>query len=205
MKFNIKKIISVAASAMMLGSTLGIAAAATYPAPFVESGTAAGAVVVGANAAASDWSAAIDLSQSLNNLVTTSSSASTGSVAGEGYALFTGSAKLYYNDSMNAVRSSLTDTELPTILADGSFEGDESADFTQTITLDHTAKMKYDKQPNSNDEPVINVYFNTNEAHQIYNMTVTFDKGINFSHADSKKEQLQLAQKVLSCINLLKQ
>ena len=50
MKFNFKKVASVLASVVLLGSTVGIAAAANYPAPFVSGGVADLAVVVGANA-----------------------------------------------------------------------------------------------------------------------------------------------------------
>ena len=49
MKFSFKKIASVLVSAAMLGSTIGIAAAATtYPAPFVTSGGADVTIVAGA-------------------------------------------------------------------------------------------------------------------------------------------------------------
>ena len=40
MKFDFKKITSVLASAVMLGSTIGIAAAANYPSPFIVGGSA---------------------------------------------------------------------------------------------------------------------------------------------------------------------
>ena len=66
MKFNFRKIASVLASAVMLGSTAGFAAAAmNYPAPFVKLGVADVAVVVGGSAASSDYLAAVDLGQNL--------------------------------------------------------------------------------------------------------------------------------------------
>ncbi|MDO8516773.1 MAG: hypothetical protein Q7S33_01490, partial [Nanoarchaeota archaeon] len=58
MKFNFKKIATVIGSVLMVGSTMGIAAASAYPAPFVQNGAASVAVVVGANAAGSDFFAA---------------------------------------------------------------------------------------------------------------------------------------------------
>ena len=67
--FNFKKIASVLASAVMLSSTIGFAAAASYPTPFVESGTADVAVIWGGNAAISDLTAAIDLQSDLGDLV----------------------------------------------------------------------------------------------------------------------------------------
>jgi len=65
MKFNFRKIASVLASVVMLGSTVGIAAAANYPAPFVSGGAANVAVVYGSSAAFSDGLAAGDLQSNL--------------------------------------------------------------------------------------------------------------------------------------------
>jgi hypothetical protein len=47
MRFNFRKISAIAASALMTGMTLGVAAAANYPAPFVSGGVANVAVVYG--------------------------------------------------------------------------------------------------------------------------------------------------------------
>jgi len=69
MKINFKKIVSVLATTVMLGSTVAFAAAA-YPEPFVKNGAADAALVVGANAAATDMAAATDLGASLDAKVT---------------------------------------------------------------------------------------------------------------------------------------
>jgi len=45
--FNFKKIASVASSAVMVMSTVGLAAAVNFPAPFVQNGQADVAVVYG--------------------------------------------------------------------------------------------------------------------------------------------------------------
>ncbi|MBU3913434.1 MAG: hypothetical protein KKE50_05065, partial [Nanoarchaeota archaeon] len=65
MKFNFRKIASVFASVVMLGSTVGIAAAANYPAPFVSGGAADVAIIYGNNAAFSDGLAAGEIQSSL--------------------------------------------------------------------------------------------------------------------------------------------
>ncbi len=196
MKFNFKKIISVATSAVMLGSTFGFAAAANYPAPFVESGTATGAIVVGANAAADDWKAAIDLSQGLNDKVTSSSSAA--SVTGEASALFSGSSKLYMNDSLSAVKTTLTDTELPTILKDNAFSGNVDTTMVQTITLGAkvagtaTNLFTFAKAPTSSDDPAYVLQTSSTQNNVIYNLTATFNKEVNLSHVDSEGEDITL-------------
>ncbi len=93
--FNFKKIASVLASAVMLSSTVGFAAAASYPAPFVSSGTADVAIVWGANAQMSDLTAAVDMQANLQGLVTGSSSSSTTTTGtGEWVDLFSGGTKL---------------------------------------------------------------------------------------------------------------
>ena len=53
MKINFRKISAIAASALMTGMTLGVAAAANYPAPFVSGGVANVAVVYGTGAGVS--------------------------------------------------------------------------------------------------------------------------------------------------------
>ena len=44
---NFKKISAITGSALMLGMTMGVAAAANYPAPFVSGGAANVAIVYG--------------------------------------------------------------------------------------------------------------------------------------------------------------
>jgi len=131
--FNYKKIASVLASAVMLSSTIGFAAAVSYPEPFVAGGTADVSVVWGANAAVSDLTSAIDIQQSLGSLVTASTSASSAAISGEAAALFSGGTKLYINDSLNTVKNVLTESNLPTVLADTDFSG--NVDTTVLIRL----------------------------------------------------------------------
>ncbi len=77
MKFNFKKIASVLATTVMLGSTVAFAAAA-WPAPFVKDGAADAAVVYGA--ASTDFVAATELGAALESQVTTSSAVKAGDI-----------------------------------------------------------------------------------------------------------------------------
>lgn len=192
MRFNFRKIASVLTSAAMLCSTAGLAAAAAYPEPFVSGGTADGAVVVGASAAVSDWSAAIDLQQNLNSLVSTSSTTSTDAVSGEAVELFTGGTKIYVNDTLNTVKSILTKSNLPTVLATESFSGNVDASVSQTIELGSNPRVTYKKQPTSSDEPTFAVQTSTATTNYIYNASATFSKAVNLSHADSEGEPITL-------------
>ena len=192
MRFNFRKIASVLAGAVMLSSTVGFAAAASYPEPFVAGGTADAAVVVGANAAVSDWSAAIDLQQNLNGLVTSSSSSSSASVSGEAAPLFTSGTKLYINDSLNSVKNVLTKTDLPTVLAKETFSGNVDASITQTIDIGFDPRVVFKKQPTNSDDPEFGLELSTNDALYMYNATATFSKAINFTNADSEGESISL-------------
>ncbi|MEI7719303.1 MAG: hypothetical protein WCI72_05525 [archaeon] len=139
MKMNIKKVATILGSALMLGATAGMAAAASFtPSSFSDSGVA---IVVGANAANSDLKAAVDLTTNLagdlaKTTVSTSSSATVS--GGDSYKLEKSSTKFHLGDSAIAVVSStVTDTNLPVLLADGVYTDKESSDFdyTQKVTL----------------------------------------------------------------------
>lgn len=196
MKFNFKKIASVLASVAMVGSTLGVAAAANYPAPFIEGGVADVAVVYGANAATSDALQAgnvqSDLQFHLGGDTASSGVTTEGSVSGEAFALFTSSTKIYINDSVNVVKPTVTETELPTVLEDGDFSGDVDATYTQTITMGSNPKITYAKQPTSDEDPSLAITLSTTTANYLYNTTVIFNKAINFTHSDSEGERLTL-------------
>jgi len=182
----------------MLGSTIGVAAAANYPAPFIQGGVADVTVVVGAASPNNvDYIAATDLGQSLQTELAkqtaTGSSTGAASISGEAYPLFTGSSKIYMNESLNSVRSILTDTELPTLLADGTFEGDVSADYTQTIKIGSNPRLVFGKHPTNDDDPIVAFSLSTSaQTNPVYNMSVTFDQAVNFTSSDSIGESLTI-------------
>jgi len=204
MRFDFKKIASVFASAVMLGSTAGIALAANYPAPLITGGAADGAIVItsGDHAGSQvDFWAAIDLQTALQGLVTAAGTTSTGSITGEAYPLYTSGTKIYYNDTIKKVKSILTDTELPTILADQDISGNVDADITQTISLvadDGTSGrtahsyVTFDKQPTGDEDPQVGLKLSTTKGQDLYNLTVTLDKAVNFTHSDTEKQTLTL-------------
>ena len=127
MKF--KKIISVLASAIMLSSTIGFAAAASFPEPFVSGGTADGAVVYGANAAITDITAAIDVQANLQALVSGTGTEST--VTGTAWQVKTGSDQLEIGEPIYNVLTYIDDSDLA-LLADGSISNEKgTADYEQ--------------------------------------------------------------------------
>jgi hypothetical protein len=193
MRLNFKKVSAIAASVLMTGMTMGVAAAANYPNPFVVSGNANVAVVYGTGAGVSS----LDLVQAGNiqgNLQSymTGSSTTDASVSGEAVDLASGGTKIYINDSLNAVKGVLTKSSLPTVLADGSFSGNVEATFSQKIDLGSNPKVTFAKQPTSSDDPNLALTLSTTQTNYIYNDTVTFSKAINFTHADSEGENLDI-------------
>lgn len=135
MKLKFKKIASVLASTIMLGSTLAFAAAA-YPAPFVENGSAMGAIVYGSSAASTDMTAAVDLGASLDKSVTpvTTSSAPTG----ENIKIETGSEKLNVGEALTNVKTTIiSKSDLPNLLSKVTYQSKDgvSYDYDQEIQL----------------------------------------------------------------------
>jgi len=197
MRFNFKKVASVLASAAMLGSTLGIAAAASYPQPFVANGMTDVAVVVGSQgvAAQQDFIAATNIGANLNQVLASQAAGTGGDVStsGETKALFTSSSKIYLNDSINTNKGTLTKGDLATVLADGEFNGNVDASYTQRLVLGANPRTIFAKQPTSDDDPVTGIKLGTTATTQyIYNATVSFDQTVNFTHADSSGEKIKL-------------
>jgi hypothetical protein len=195
MKLNYRKISAVLSSALMIGSSIGIAAAAqNYPAPFVVGGAADVGIVYGTGEGVSilDAVAAGNIQADLQSKMSTTSGGTDASTTGETAALFTGSTKLYINDSLNAVKNVLTETEMPTVLGDGSFSGNVDASYTQTLDIGSNPKVTFAKGPTSSDDPEYGLSVSTTSANYIYNATITFNKAVNFTHADSQGESIEL-------------
>ncbi len=205
MKFNFKKVSAIGTSILLAGMSMGVAAAANYPSPFVVGGTADVAIVYGTGTGVS----ALDVVQSGNiqtDLQSFMGASTTGdgdvTTEGEIVSLDTGSGgRIYLNNSINK-RETLTKSNLPTVLADTSFSGNVDATITQSIVIGagHTASsasnlvgsntVVFAKQPKSGDEPVIGLSMG-NKTWPMYNLSATF-KAINFSHSDSEGETLTL-------------
>ena len=136
MKINFKKITALATSALMVGMTMGVAAAANYPAPFVSGGAANVAIVYGTGAGVSqlDLIEAGNIQSSLQSYMTGTSGGSV-STSGETVSLDTSADKVWLNTSLNSVKSTITKSDLPTLLADYSFSGDVTSKVTSTIKL----------------------------------------------------------------------
>ncbi len=195
MRFNFRKVSALLTSAVMIGSSAGLAAAANYPSPFVSGGNADVAIVYGSGAGVSPLDAvqagkvSTDLQARMGG---TGTSSTTTSITGDAVELF-GGTKLYVNDTLSAVKSAISSTDLKTVLGDQTFSGNVDAKTTFTLQLGSNPILTYAKHPTSTYDPQFGYQLGTTGTTQyVYNATVSFAKAVNFTHADSKGQEIIL-------------
>ncbi len=189
MKLNFRKVASVLASAVMVGSTMGVAAAASYPAPFVSGGVADVGVVVGSSAAYSDWAGALDVSQNLQfelakQTATVDGGTDTSVTGGDAVDLDTSSQKLYMGSAINAARTVISSTEMSNILPDGSATDltGTSYDYAQRITIGDSS-ITFGKS-GENIDPIVMIDIGSSAGDPVYNYTLTLQKTLNVSSSN---------------------
>jgi len=159
MKFNFKKISAVTTSLLLTGMTMGMAAAATFPAPFVESGSADAAIVYGAGAAL-DMGQVTNIDTYLRTKITTSTTAPTGE--GDSYKFEKTSTKYHLGDNITEVVSAaLTDEKLPNLLPEGKFvdNDNDEFDYSQKIEINNSMDLvMFNEQDYSEDDPTIGFF-----------------------------------------------
>jgi len=197
MKFNFKKISAIATSALMASMTLGIAAAAAYPGPFVSGGSANVAIVYGTGAGVSslDLVQAGNIQSNLQSKMGTSTG-DTGSISGEAKSLASGSNLLYLLDDLAENVLTITKNDLPTVLADGKFidDGGSTWEFEQTITVGTsiTNRFSFGNSDNDFDDPALMLELATATGSPMYTWTLNWDKATNLTTADAEGEEITL-------------
>lgn len=172
MKF--RKIASVLASTFMVGSTVALAAAANYPAPFVNNGSADVAVVYGANMIL-DYDALISITNDLSSKLTADSSTTSTTVTGGDYIELTKSSNMFnLGDRLNSTYQTLDSDKLSTVLADGVYTDADGSDFDyeQKIVLGPAQLTHYSDSDVNDEVPVIG--FNIASGANVLNYTLTF-------------------------------
>lgn len=191
MKINFRKISAIAASALMTGMTMGAAAAANYPAPFVSGGSANVAVVYGTGAGVSnlDFVQAGNIQTSLAEYVTGGSVTVEG---GESFVLEKTSNKFNFGESLTTLYSSLDNGELKEFLADGTYKDtgiDE--DYEQTITLESKTLELFADRDYNDEEPTYG--FRWSNGEKILTYEIEFDNEIAW--ADLEETNLPIMDK----------
>ena len=191
MRLNFRKISAIGASVLLTGMTLGVAAAANYPAPFVQGGAANVAIVYGSSAMPSDALQAGNIQTDLQSYMGASSgSSSSVSTSGETVSLGSGSTKIWLNTSINTATATLTKSDLPSILGEYTFSGNVDSKLTSTISVG-SDKITFAKQPTSNSDPVIGITMGTANSDPLYNVSVTMP-AIAFNNTNSEGETIKL-------------
>jgi hypothetical protein len=183
MKFSFKRIASVLTGAVMLSSTVALAAAANYPAPFVKSdGTADVAVVYGSLAkelGTLDVQKAMQISnalgaQQVEDAVDSSTTVEI-SEDGESFALEKDNSKLNLGELVNSVFTrSVKDSDLPTLLADGTYLDTASDEFeyTQKIDVFGLQLTQFVDSDYKDDVPTLGIKISDDTS--VLNYTLTF-------------------------------
>ena len=194
---TIKKIVALTTGATMLGATLLGAMAADlsdYPNPlFIKDGKFDGLIVIGADADTQDMLGAMDIISSLQAVAVAGSigTSATVSTVGDVYKFEKSSDKLNMGDNLPAIRSKLSDTHLPIVLADGTFSTAKGAkyDYEQEITIDAGATVQHfaDKDY-EDDKPVVGIKFARNDGILTYVLEFSKNAKSTTNAADDLEE-----------------
>jgi hypothetical protein len=196
MRFNFRKISAIATSVLMVGMTAGVAAAANYPAPFIESGAANIAVVMstGEGYSALDHIESTNIFSDLQSRAT-GTTGSDGSVTGESAPIWSGSDRIYFEDELgDGGVTQVTKSDLPTILVDGTFDNGVDNDYTQRIEFGATTTPEFTFSDSGSDlsDPALILDLGTSTAAPVYDLIVDFDAATIFNSTDAEGEQITL-------------
>ena len=118
----------------------------------------------------------------------------------EGIPLFTPSQKIYLDDSLNSVKTTIRGIDLPSILSQGTFSGNVKAEYVQSIEIGSYPKVVFAKQPTSSDDPSFGLRLSTVRSNYFYKDSITFSRAVDFTSPSSVGKNILLFGKNL--INL---
>lgn len=190
MKYSFRKIASVLASVIMVSSTVGMAAAANYPAPFVKDGSANVAIVYDGDLNL-DSQAAIDIQSNLASALGAGTSSS-GSTVQDGDSVKLQRSTDMFNLGNNGASfyTTLDDGELSQVLKSGVYQNDnnDEYDYEQEIALGNLTLEHFQDSDFNDDKPAIGIDLSSG-AH-ILNYTLDFtpdpvEGGVNFGNLET--------------------
>ncbi len=160
----------------MAGMSMGIAAAANYPAPFVTGGSANAAVIhgTGSGVSALDSVWAGNIQTSLAGSVTIGGSTEI-TEGGDSYTFAKTSTAFHLGDGYTTIKSTIDKDELTTLLADGKLidNDNDEIDYTQKIVMASANTLTmFDEDDYMADTPTIG--FKMTDGATIATYTLTF-------------------------------
>jgi len=167
MKFNFKKISAIAASAIMFGMTMGVATAASFPAPFSSSTSAGVAVVTGTGTGVDDLTARSSIADYLAGQVE-------GGIVipGDSWQVGTSSDDFELTESIKEVETYIDDSDLA-LLTDGTFSNEKGdAKYEQFLYFEDTASSSV--LFTEDDEDDIGLFFKISEGAVIARYVMDF-------------------------------
>ena len=210
---------AVAGAALLVGATLAGGAAMVsaqdsgssgsndlgdYPSPFIDDdGEIASTLVMGADAKATDVVAATEIAGQLGNDAAVSETRSV-DVAGSfgwsadgGVTLDTRNDQLYFGDSLNSVRETLTQDDLD-FLSETTFRDDSgtTTDITSYLDVaDESITFGNDAEGLDNEDPVLHVGVPAEDVDNddyLVNLQANFGDSLDFSDEDVQGEEIEL-------------
>lgn len=191
MKAIFKKISAIAASALMVGMSMGAAAAAAYPSPFVSGGAADVAIVYGANAASSDHTQGLSLQTDLAGSVT----GGTTIVGGDVWEVGTSTDSLEIGESIKDVYTYIGKNELD-LLADGTLSNEKgTAAYKQYFYFNDaaTSYVTYTEDDDYN----IGLFYKINSGAEIAKYVMSFTTSLK-SDIETDNELSDIEDKELT-------
>jgi hypothetical protein len=180
MKKLFRKAVTVLGSTALIGATVAMAAAASYPMPF----TSNTAIVVGANAAPSDNIAAASIASNLDaNAATTGTTTIT--TDGDSYKFEKTSTKFHLGDSITDMKTDLDEDEMPVLLNDGTYtdEDNDDFDYTQKITMASGLTLgMFDDNDYKTDSPTVGIKLSSGA--NVLTYTLEFSEQPTFAKLD---------------------
>jgi len=177
MKINYKKVATIVGSALMVGATAGMAAAASLPSSF----TSDLAIVVGSSAAASDNAAALSITDNLLTGLATSGAVTV--TGGDSFKIEKSSDKLNLGDNLYSVltEGKLDDKDFEAFLADGIYEDDNDVeyDYNQKLYITDKSFSTIVDKDYKNKEPSLGLNYQSGNSVLSYN--ITYEDELNYS------------------------
>ncbi|MFH1787679.1 MAG: hypothetical protein ABH811_02730 [archaeon] len=218
MKINFKKISAVLTSGIMTVSSIGFAAAANYPTPFVSGGSANVAIVYGTGDGVStlDILQAGDIQSNLQSYMGLASGGATSGTASGGDSVKIEKSSTKFNlgkGIADIISTSITDDSpnggLPILLADGKYVDDDNdeKDYTQKIDLANLTFKMFDDDDYKADSPTLGMRIAS--ADHVLNYTLDFTDEPEWADLDSTNIEIMgknyfiLSHTANTTINLL--
>ncbi len=191
-----EKIIALFLTAIMATMIAAPILAATYTLgdyskPFCADGDCSNfRIVYGSNAKAEDLAGGSDVIARLSGdsytLVSTTGESATTATGGDAARLDTSSNRLIPAECINNARTTITDTEMPTLLEDGTLYGDDGTayDYTQDIQLNGNACLYLSDSDNDIEDPAYHLEMVATSGSPTYTTRITFSKAVPVNSTD---------------------